>query len=208
VVVGSDAGTDCVGAAGEAGRNSRIGRSASVTPALLRRATGEVSMTRHDLRPTTRLTTHSEWPRATSPPGGATWRERVNDHLHLIEAGLGIEHVRGRVPGAGFEPNVVQVLQVEAAPLTPGWQTAATAAAVLKDHDPADAPFGAQGMRAEHPLLSLVRGNNLLPLPNRFREQCVRIHHPDSSNPGRLLSLISGTIRAARPARTASTLSW
>src|SRR5687767_7881601 len=104
-----------------------------------------------DCRPSDRI------PAAALARLGPRW-EGIGQDLDLVETGLGVEDVLGRAPGSGLQPNLAQLLEVEAAPLAAGRQPGAAAAGVLVDQDMGDAPLGPQGVRAENTLLVMVAG--------------------------------------------------
>src|SRR5215208_1210347 len=89
-------------------------------------------------------------------------REGIGQDLNLVETGLRVEHVLGGAPGSRLQPNLAQLLDIEAAPLTARRQSGAAATAVLIHQDMGDTPLGAQGVRAENALLVVVAGNHLL----------------------------------------------
>ena len=55
-------------------------------------------------------------PRRARPRRGP-WRERIGQDVDLVKARLGVEDVLGGAPGAGLQPDLAQLLDVEAAPL-------------------------------------------------------------------------------------------
>jgi hypothetical protein len=70
---------------------------------------------------------------------GPRWKG-IGQDVDFVEAGLGVEDVLGGAPCAGLQPNLAQLLDIEAAPLTARRQSRAAAARVLVDQDMGDPP--------------------------------------------------------------------